>query len=613
MTVSAPRLFGLLDVTCQPGRRDALRARARGFLPGASLASHPESGDSGMLFNAPSLHRSGSICAAVSGSPYWIGQANGSARTTDWAAAVLEAYRRDGARFLERLHGSFAIAVIDTELHSALLAIDRMGIERLTYAFPAGALAFSSSAEALARLADDAPSAQPQAIYDYIFGHMVPGPETIFAGVRKLPPATLARFENGTFTLEPYWRPQFTEGRGASFAELSADLHESLRAAVASCEPDDHTGAFLSGGLDSSTVAGVLSKVRGGPADTFSIGFGVAAYNEMRYARIANEHFNNRAHEYDVTADDIVSVFERIAAAYDEPFGNSSAVPTLFCAKLAADHGVKRLLAGDGGDEIFGGNERYAKQRVFEAYFNIPGWLRTGVVEPLANLIPPELGFAPLRKARSYVDQARVRLPARLESWNFVFRTQPAQLFEPAFLAAVDPQGPLRRMQSVYDAAPARSSLNRLLYYDWQFTLADNDLRKVGAMCELAGVEVHYPMLDTRVVELSNRVPPAMKMRGLELRSFYKDAMRGFLPEAILNKSKHGFGLPFGEWLKSHEPLGNLIYGHLTDLKGRGIVQPRFIDDLITQHRGGHASYFGYPIWDLAMLEAWLKLHRVGM
>jgi asparagine synthase (glutamine-hydrolysing) len=526
---------------------------------------------------------------------------------------VLAAYQRDGARFLERLHGGFAVAIIDTERNTALLAIDRMGIERIAYAFPASGLAFSSSAETLARLEDDAPRVRLQSVYNYVFGHMVPGPETIFEGVSKLPPATLARYENGTFTLETYWRPRFTESRGASFDELRAELHESLQAGVAACEPDEHTGAFLSGGLDSSSVAGMLSKVRGGPADTFSIGFGIDAYNEMRYARIANEHFKNRAHEYNVTADDIVSVFERIAAAYDEPFGNSSAVPTLFCAKFAAEHGMKRLLAGDGGDEIFGGNERYAKQRVFEAYFNVPAWLRGGLIEPLVGLIPPEFGFAPLRKARSYVDQARVRLPGRLESWNFVFRTKPEHLFEPAFLAAVDPQGPLRQMQAVYDAAPANSSLNRLLYYDWQYTLADNDLRKVGTMCELAGIEVFYPMLDTRVVELSNRVPPGMKMRGLELRSFYKQAMRGFLPEAILTKSKHGFGLPFGEWLKSHARLGELIYGHLSDLKTRRIVQPKFIDDLIAQHRDGHPSYFGYPIWDLAMLEAWFKSHTVAV
>jgi asparagine synthase (glutamine-hydrolysing) len=167
----------------------------------------------------------------------------------------------------------------------------------------------------------------------------------------------------------------------------------------------------------------------------------------------------------------------------------------------------------------------------------------------------------------------------------------------------------MRVMNEVYHAAPADSTLNKMLYYDWYYTLADSDLRKVGTMCALAGVEVSYPMLSARVVELSNRVPPQLKMRGLELRSFYKDAMRGFLPQEILDKTKHGFGLPFGVWLQSHAQLGELIYSHLTDLKARRIVQPQFLDKLIADQRAGHASYYGYAIWDFAMLEAWLKAH----
>jgi asparagine synthase (glutamine-hydrolysing) len=146
-----------------------------------------------------------------------------------------------------------------------------------------------------------------------------------------------------------------------------------------------------------------------------------------------------------------------------------------------------------------------------------------------------------------------------------------------------------------------------MLFYDWHYTLSDNDLRKVGSMCELAGVRVSYPMLDPRVINLSLRVPPGMMQQGLALRSFYKKAMRGFLPDTILAKTKHGFGLPFGVWLKTHADLGELIYGLLGDFKSRRIVQPSFIDNLIIEHRAGHPGYYGYAIWDLAMLEAWLQ------
>jgi asparagine synthase (glutamine-hydrolysing) len=581
LTVSAPRLLGLLPA-----------------------AGDPRSPD----LTAPDVHRSGTVIVAIAGSPYWVGADAEVAKAPRFAEGVLAMYRRFGKQFLDRLHGSFALAIVDTQSRSAVLAVDRIGIERLTYRLLPGGLAFSTSAEALARLGGEAPAVRAQGLYDFLFSHMVPGPHTIFEGVMKLPPATCARFENGKLTLETYWRPEFVE-RGGDERQLAEELHAALADAVRACRPNGHTGAFLSGGLDSSTVAGVLGKVIGGPADTFSMGFGVEGFDELRYARIANERFKARAHEYHVTPEDIVSVFERIAAAYDEPFGNSSAVPTFYCAKVAAEHGMKRLLAGDGGDEIFGGNERYSKQRVFEAYYLLPGFLRAGIIEPLARRIAPEHGFMPLRKFRSYIDQASLRLPARLETWNLVFRTPPDRLLAPDFIAAVDPQAPLRQMQKVYDAAPGNSTLNKMLYYDWYYTLADNDLRKVGTMCELAGIEVLFPMLDTRVIELSNRVPPQLKMRGSELRSFYKRAMQGFLPDEILHKSKHGFGLPFGEWLKTHKQLGELIYGHLSDFKQRGIVRAQFIDELIEQHRGGHPSFYGYPIWDFAMLEAWLKAH----
>ncbi|HKU15951.1 MAG TPA: asparagine synthase-related protein [Steroidobacteraceae bacterium] len=579
MTGSAPRLFGVLAALGDARSPDLI---------------------------APDVHRAGSTVVAIAGSPYWSGGERAPAGRT--AEAVAAAYRRSGKQFLERLHGSFALAIVDTQSRTALLAVDRMGIERITYRLLPGGLAFSTSAEALARLDGATPGVRAQGLYDFIFSHMVPGPQTIFENVMKLPPASCAHFADGKLTIEPYWRPEFVE-HGGDERRLGEELHAALRDAVRACEPNGRTGAFLSGGLDSSTVAGVLGKVIDGPADTFSMGFGVDAYDELRYARIANQHFGARAHEYHVTPEDIVSMFDRIAAAYDEPFGNSSAVPTFYCAKVAGEHGMKRLLAGDGGDELFGGNERYAKQRVFEAYYTLPAWLRSGVIEPLARRVKPEHGIMPLRKFRSYVDQATVRLPARLETWNLVFLTRPEELLAPDFRAAIDPQAPLRQMQKIYDAAPGNSTLNKMLYYDWYYTLADNDLRKVGTMCELAGIEVLFPMLDTRVVELSNRVPPRLKMRGGELRSFYKRAMQGFLPNEILTKTKHGFGLPFGEWLKSHAQLGELIYGHLSDFKRRGIVRAQFIDELIERHRSGHASFYGYPIWDFAMLEAWLKSH----
>ena len=550
------------------------------------------------------------LLALAKGNPRWADRRD-RPLSGDSAGEILAAYRRDGERFLERLEGGFALAIVDLERRRVLLALDRMGIERLAYRVQGETISFGTSAEDLARCAPGGSALSQQALYDFLLLHMVPAPDTIFGGVRKLRPGTVLTFEGSTLSARPYWQPRFQESDPTDhFDAWRTQLHESLTAAVADCRPDDHTGAFLSGGLDSSSVAGTLTKVAGPRARTFSMGFGVPEYDELRYARIAARHFDCDAFEYDITPDDVVTAFPLIARAYDEPFGNSSAVPTYFCALRARERGITHLLAGDGGDEIFGGNERYVRQAVFEHYQRIPAWLRGALIEPIARLIPPELGFAPLRKMRSYIDQARIPLPERLEAWNFIYQTGLGSMLEPSFLQAIDPQAPLRLMSEIYRSSPAATMLNRMLHYDWQITLADNDLRKVGSMCELAGVKVSYPMLDQRLLDLSIRIPPGRKIEGDRLRSFYKNAMVGFLPQEILTKPKHGFGLPFGVWLKTHARLRELIYGLLHALRSRGIVQPSFLDRLIRQHQDGHASYYGYAIWDLAMLEGWLQAHQ---
>jgi asparagine synthase (glutamine-hydrolysing) len=555
--------------------------------------------------SAPAVHSANGVIAAVQGRPVFAGDVPASRRSH--AAALLDAYRSRGVDCLSAVQGSFAVAIVDLNARRIILAIDRMGIERLAFSTAAAGVAFGSSAEQVAQLSGRV-EIRAQALYDFLMMHMIPAPDTIYAGVHKLRPGTMLLMENGRVEIRRHWTPRFVERGGESFATLRDELHASLEAAVRACAPDDAAGSFLSGGLDSSTVSGMLSKVSPSPARTFSIGFGVSEYDESRYAQIANAHFGCRPLQYDVTPDDVVTAFPLIAQAYDEPFGNSSAVPTYFCALRAREQNVTHLLAGDGGDEIFGGNERYARHKVFDFYFDLPAFARESLLEPLAPRLPGEGGFKPLAKLRSYIEQARIPLPERLESWNFVYR-EGRDMLDPQFLASIDPRAPFRTMEEVYASAPCESTLNKMLFYDWHFTLADSDLRKVNAMCALAGVEVSYPMLDQRVVDLANRVPPRQKMQGLELRSFYKRAMCEFLPQEILRKKKHGFGLPFGDWLKADQRLADLIYSHLTDLKKRDIVKVGFLDQLVQNQREGAAMYYGYAIWDLAMLEAWLQAH----
>jgi asparagine synthase (glutamine-hydrolysing) len=321
---------------------------------------------------APVLHVEGPLTVAFQGGPVAL---DGKPLPAP-GEALAAAYRQRGPSFLSGLTGPFALVVVDKAAGRVLLALDRMGIERLTYARLGEGLVFSSSAEAVSRYPGMTASLRTQAIFDYLMLHMVPAPDTIYRGVYKLRPGTCAILDKGTLRIERYWVPRFEMGGGGNFQSLRDELHEALRAAVTDCEPHERTGAFLSGGLDSSTVVGVLSKVAARPVRSFSMGFGVQEFNEIEYARIANRRFGAQGTEYDVTADDVVDAFGKIAAAYDEPFGNSSAIPTYYCAKVAAEHGMTHLLAGDGGDEIFAGNERYAKQKIFEAWWRLPMGLR---------------------------------------------------------------------------------------------------------------------------------------------------------------------------------------------------------------------------------------------
>ncbi|MGH8728536.1 MAG: asparagine synthetase B family protein [Burkholderiales bacterium] len=517
------------------------------------------------------------------------------------AKTLTDHYR--GPDILQSCSGAFSLAIVST--NEALLATDRMGIHPLIYTCVGNALVFGSSLNAINSHPLVTSDLNRQAIYNYLYFHMVPGPETIYSGQKRLLPGEYLHFRNGHSAVASYWRMAFEENRRAPFKELKTQFVSTLKESVLKVAEGAQTGTFLSGGTDSSTLAGLLTQVKGEPARTYSIGFAETGYDEMGYARIAAKHFGTRHNEYYVTADDIVSVIPRIAKVHDQPFGNSSAVPTYYCARMAKQDGVERLLGGDGGDELFGGNERYAKQTIFARYEKLPLGLRKLALEPAVAVAGQ--AFALTRKAKSYIEQASMPMPARLESYNLLERFGAQRVFTADFLASVDTGQPLALLESAYHGTNAQSLINRMLALDFQFTLADNDLPKVVRSCELAAIDVRFPMLADSVVAFSATLAPELKLKGTKLRWFFKKALSDFLPAEILAKQKHGFGLPFGPWLKSHKPLQQLVRDSLSDLKPRQLVRADFLDELMQTHLIEHAGYYGTMIWVLVMLEQWLK------
>lgn len=525
------------------------------------------------------------------------------AREAGDLAAWTRLLTRDGVQAFAGVAGDFAVAArLDGR---TFLSVDRFAVQTLCYRVVDGELKFAPCAD---DLADSATEIDPQAVFDYLHSHIIPSPRTIFKGIFRVPPAHYVLFEDGHLTVAPYWIPEFREDASRAFDSLRDEFRGLLQQAVARQLALDggKAGCFLSGGTDSSTVAGMIGLVRGAPAATYSIGFQAEGYDEMAYARIAARRFNTEHHEYYVTPDDLVRSIPEVAVHYDQPFGNSSALPAFYCARMAREDGMTRILAGDGGDELFGGNSRYAKHRVFDWYRHVPSAIRKCLMEPvlatgLARRMP--LGS----KGASYVEQARVPMPDRLAMYNLITRLGLDQVLTPGFLAQVDVASPLRQQQEVWQSAVTGSGINRHLTFDWRFTLAECDLPKVYGTVSLAGLGVGFPMLDDDLLAFSLRLPAEYKVKGLKLRWFFKEALRGFLPDEIIAKKKQGFGLPFGVWATQHDALRKMASESVRGLADRGILRADFVETLLTRHLYEHPGYYGEMVWISMMLEQWLR------
>ena len=536
-----------------------------------------------------------------------LARAAGFAEPRLSTAALLAAlYERDGDRFVEKLRGGFSVILWDLTERRLVAAIDGFGIKRLAWLDDGQVVLIASRADAL-RAGSDRLRINPRAIANVLNFSANLAPETIFTGVRRLLPGKLLTASERETRIDPYWDMRYGTGAGLGEAQLGRELESVLEQSVAAhCagEPVSRLGGFLSGGTDSSTVVGLMTRTAGTPVKAFSIGFDEERFNELEYADIAAQAFRSEHHKYLVSARDCMESLPEIVRCFDEPFGNSSAIATYFCARLAAGHGATTLLAGDGGDELFGGNERYATDKIFEAYHSIPQVLRSRLIEPVAAL-PIDVGV--MRKARGYIRRANMRGVERMLSFQFLRTHAAADVFDGDFLNSLKDYDVLDIPSGHYAAAPARDHLDRLLYVDMKITLADNDLPKVTRMSELAGVQTRFPFLDRSVAELSGRIPARLKVKGFEKRYLFKRAFRSLLPAEILKKKKHGFGIPVAMWMKSDPRMRELTRDTLLSTRafGRGYFRRQFIEELFRKHDRDGDIYYGDTLWTFLLLELW--------
>lgn len=546
-----------------------------------------------------------------------IGGVNVTARTgADLARELLAGYAARGDSFLTELRGEFALAITDSTRGSCLVATDLLRIHPLLVYEDADRIVFGSRMKALiASGLLETRTLAAEGLIDVVASSMIPSPQSIYREVRKLLPGHVLSYRDGASTVSPYSDLDFLAADPADPATLKRRLREIVRESIALRLPADRDsdalGIFLSGGLDSSTVAGVLAGLRGRPVRSFTIGFNEAHFNELEYARIAAKAFATEHHEYVVTPADALAALPKIVDWFDEPYANASAVPTYFCARLAREHGVEVMLAGDGGDELFAGNPWYGSRKIFDYYRVLPRWLGDGLLRPSLRAAA-RTGIPLLRKAERYVERARLSYPDRLASYG-VFQVLPLRhLFTADFLDSLsEPYVPFHATRRLYEAAPARTELDRQLYVDLKLVIGDNDLLKVGRMTEAAGVAVHFPLLDQKLARFAAGIPANVKMPGTELRSFFKEAYAELLPPETLQKRKHGFGLPIPLWLKTdpglHDLMRELLLGR--PAAERGIFRREAVEDLIRRHEADTTHYYGAVIWNLMMVEFWLRRH----
>jgi asparagine synthase (glutamine-hydrolysing) len=517
---------------------------------------------------------------------------------------IVEGYREWGADLVPRLDGMFAFGLWDAPRRRLLLARDRAGKKPLYYTnAPGRSLRFASEVKAL--LASGvAASFDIEALPMLLAFGYTPAPRSMYEGVVQLEPASLLVCDEGKApSVRRYWKAPFAEPPSRiSVDEATRGVRQHVEAAVARrLEADVPLGAFLSGGIDSSIVVGVMARLMGRPVKTFSIGFaGDAAYDETAYARIAARAFKTEHTEFTLEPSSFELV-ERLVHLHDGPFGDSSAIPTSVVAQLTRRH-VTVALTGDGGDELFCG---YIRFLAAEAAEKIPAPIRRGVGR-VAHLFPTGPSERHLwSRARRFLDAAALPFSDRLARWIGLFPLQLESVLLPDVRRAVNIAEPLDWMRNVVAATEGASTLARVLDHNFETYLPYDLLVKADRASMAHGLEARSPFLDTALVEYVARLPDRFKRRGLTTKWILRRAFADLLPREILTRGKMGFGVPLGTWFRGD--LRGYLQDHLSPRAALGdYVDRAFVARLLAEHLDGRADH-SHRLWLLLTLEIWLR------
>ncbi len=519
---------------------------------------------------------------------------------------VVHGYEEWGDRVVERLSGQFAFALWDSKRARLLAARDRAGEKPLYYHEGPDDIVFASEIKSLLSRADVPRKLDLEALDLFLTYEFILAPRTIFQGVSKLPPAHAMSVERGRVNTWAYWRAPDAAEQGRSEAYWARELRETLTSAVRSQMMSDvPLGAFLSGGIDSSTVVALMAEASSRPVKTFNIAFREGSYDESSYAREVSKLFGTE-HREEMISPDVVSLFDRLVVHLDEPFADVSLFPTYLVSEVASRE-VKVVLSGDGGDELFAGYDWYVADRLARTLSRFPGPRALGALEAASEWFPESAKKKGLvNKVKRFL--AGASAPEALQHYRWLVHLpaeEKAELYSPSLresLAGVSAAAPVLATLGLERNDP----LNRQLHADFKLFLADDILVKVDRMSMATSLEARAPFLDKDVIELAFRMPGSVKLRGLRRKHILKRAMADKLPPRILNRRKEGFSIPMKNWLRSDlRPLMESLLSR-ERIEGRGLFEWPAVERRLREHLAGQRNH-AHQLFPLMVFERWAE------
>ncbi len=524
--------------------------------------------------------------------------------------AIVHAYEEYGDECPQRLNGMFAFAIWDKKKQALFLARDRIGIKPLYYYFDRRRFVFGSELKSILQFREIPRRVDLQALDNFLTFEYIPAPLSIFQDIRKLPAGYTLTLRNREIKVRNYWDISF-ELNGATEASMKHNIRDLLQDAVKiRLMSDVPLGAFLSGGIDSSTIVALMANVMKEPVKTFSIGFEDSSYNELEYARQIAKRYNTDHKEF-IIKPDAVQLTEQLIAFLDEPFGDFSIFPTYLVSKMARDY-VTVVLSGDGGDELFAGYETYIADKLYNRYKKLPALVRQGMMNRILDRIPPTSKKKGLiNRAKRFVEGTRLPEDLRHTRWMiFMQEAEKELLYTSEMRSGITEKDPYKFIRHYFSNISycRQDETSQQLYVDIKTYLVDDILVKVDRMSMATSLEARVPFLDHRFVELAARIPSHLKLQGRQTKYILKKAMEDLLPHDILYRGKEGFSIPIKNWIRQDlKPMMTDILAR-DKLKREGFFNPDYIDQLMQEHiRGTHNH--SHRLWALMVFGKWYDIY----